>query len=87
MYAMPGPKFLAFCWRIAAYDGMLARRIEAQNHKPEPAPPRAEKATAAPTRSNGPGRPPVPRGANDVSLAALHLMHPDLVERTRVPKQ
>lgn len=86
IYSMPGPKFLAFCWRIAAYDGMMARRIEAQNHKPEPVPTRTEQAPPAPARSNGPGRPPMPKGANDVSLAAFTLMHPDLVQRTRVSR-
>lgn len=90
MLALDGPRFFRLAWRIAAYDGMLARRIEAQNHKPDVSPrrtdagssqsePRQERTPAA-----GPGRMPLSskyRNARVVPLAALAANAPGVIER------
>lgn len=87
IYAMDGARFMRLAWRIAAYDGMMSRRIEAQNHKP-------------PTPSAGKGGKPGPRrsaeravvstkatqGAQVVPAAAFSMQFPGLIERSRKPK-
>lgn len=78
MYAMPGPRFLRFAWRIAAYGGMLTRRIEAQTDESEPV------VEAAPVRRECPASSRAaalaPAGAKMVSAAELAFLHPGLVE-------
>jgi hypothetical protein len=85
MYAMSGPRFMRFAWRIAAYDGMVSRRIEAQNHQPE-AP--VQRETAAPRRAPAPDRIAqlAPPGAKLVSATELAFLHPGLVEIRKAPQ-
>lgn len=97
MRAMPGPKFLKYAWRIAAYDGMMARRIEAQQDEPTPRPRPAESSGGpdpTPGISFTPERPAagrLPPGTRMVPVSALALQPPDpvmgsLIEIVRVPK-
>lgn len=85
---MPARKFFTFAWRIAAYGGMVAKRIEAQNHVPEPATPAAGPVERVPRRSvarpvNGPG---IPQGATVVPVAGMAAMIPGLIEIHKVTK-
>lgn len=83
IYAMDGPRFLRFAWRIAAYDGMITRHIESQR---EPAPVPAP-AAAAPARSvPAPSRAPSTPGATTVPLAQMAMGSPGLFEVVKVPR-
>jgi hypothetical protein len=78
MYSMHGPTFLAFAWRIAAYDGMMARRVDAQEREPDVVRPQSRQPTA--TASDGDPR--------LVGLAALDLatsIEGSLFERIVLP--
>ena len=101
VYAMPAPRFFAFAYRIAAYDGMLARRIEAENEQPSArrvnkelrrgggtAPARRESGARGDTaRASAPGRMPMAdKSARVVPFAAFAAMHPGLIERSRAPR-
>lgn len=98
IWSMPAPRFFRMAWRIAAYDGMVARRIEAENEQPSSrrmnkelrrgggsaAPePRPRAAPAA-----GEGRMPVSskfRDAKVVPLAAMAMNAPGVIERIQAP--
>lgn len=88
IYSMPAARFFMLAYRIAAYDGMLARRIQAENE--------GRAAPAGPKPSGGPRRPrsvqprlavgKTPQGVQVVPDSAMGLMHKGLFERTRAPK-
>jgi hypothetical protein len=99
IWDMPAPKFFRMAFRIAAYDGMLARRIEAENDQPSSR--RMEKefrrggggGSAPPKRAAAPApsagrmpRSPQFKDAREVPLAAMSLNAPGLIERVQVPK-
>ncbi|MGW6912593.1 hypothetical protein ACWGB8_02025 [Kitasatospora sp. NPDC054939] len=67
---LDGPRWVRLGQRIAAYGGVLARRIEQQrdDNSPTPAP------TAARTTTN----------AEEMSLTELRIAHPGLMSVTRV---
>lgn len=90
LHTMDGPRFLRFAWRIAAYDGMVARRIAAERDTPQPAPQQQRAApvarqTTAPVSTTS--RIKQPEGAQEVSWAQMALASPGLFEVVKVPKR
>jgi hypothetical protein len=69
-YPMPGPRYLALAYRLAAYQGVMAGRVakEKEQQATEPAARPAERA---------------PGGANEVSLSAFRAQFPGLVSTAK----
>lgn len=86
MYSMPGPRFFQFAWRIAAYDGMMARRVEAQRDRGDAGPAGESPTRTRSTRATSQVGPGIPADAEVVPLAAMSLTHGDLFEITRAPR-
>lgn len=93
---MPGPRFFAYARRIAAYDGILARRLELQQEREKRPEPSSRSSSEPPARPVGASsQPPVasqraaagrlPKGATVVPVAAMGMTFPGLFERRQVP--
>lgn len=88
MYSMPAPRFFRLAYRIAAYDGMLARRIEAAREREK----QAQSRPAAPpgarrTQTQRPAAGRLKQGAQMMNDRALGHVVPGLFERaTSAPK-
>lgn len=88
IYAMWGPDVLRKAYRITAYKGMLALRLEVQRQSaaPESAPARPPGAsTRRPAATSRPAAGRLPEGAKVVPVAAMAMKMPGLFERRRVP--
>lgn len=87
MYAMPGPRFFAFARRIAAYGGILARRIELQREREKPAValPPAGASTQRPAHTSRAAAGRLPAGAHVVPVSALGMQMSGLFEMRKAP--
>lgn len=91
---MPGPRFFAYARRIAAYRGMLSRRLDLQQERERKqaeratvaAPPPPGASTRPPARSTRPAAGRLPEGASVVPASVMAMQMPGLFEMRRAPK-
>lgn len=81
MWELDGPKVMRFAWRIGAYDGMVARRVQAQSSPPPPATPATQQRRPA-----TPAASPLQAASDMKPFAAFAFSHPELFEIARVPQ-
>lgn len=73
---LDGPRFMELAWRVSAYEGVIAMRLQEQQQAGRGS------ASAAPSRGRGTSQ----GGARVLPLAGFAATHGDLIEKRRVPR-
>lgn len=77
IHELDGPRFFRMAWRISAYGGVMAMRLEAQQHDAGPYPAETDRAPTV-NRAAAPDR------TNVIELAAFMVSQPDVIDRVKV---
>ena len=81
LHDLDGPKFFRLIWRLSAYGGVMAMRLQDQQFVAEPAPAPAPAPTPTPRPAIERRTPS--RGTAAKSVPAFMAQHPGLIEKRR----